>query len=319
MPTERYSAEATTLSGLPGLLLRDHVEGMQVTILDRGAEPVSLRRLDPISGQWRSFFARDAEVNPESPWQPLHCNHLGFHAHTLIEHQSPYGDGWVRGKGHGLLPAFPHRRIATRVEADRVYATHAIEPEDYPRDLYPRSLAFTIEQGLRAGWFEVAYHVENREADRPVHLSFGAHPAFPIVQPERFELRLAPGAYRHWLIDAAVHLTGETHDFRVDADFVFPWTIASLSSPVLLELLDVPNASCVGVDPVSGLGVEIDLSDRPTINFWTRAPNFVCMEPIWGLPDSARQRPFAEKLGIIEVPRGGRLTRRFRMRPFIAR
>lgn len=316
MSAGQHTVEAAELSGLLGRTLRDEAHGLEVTILDRGAEPVSLRRRDRDSGRWVSHFARDAEVNPESVWQPLHCTHLGLFAHTLVGHQSPYGEEWVRGHGHGMLPSHPHHRIETRAGSDGVFVTHRIEPEDYSREVYPRSLSLSIEQGLRDGWLEVTYRAVNREPARPVHLSFGAHPAFPITVPERFEIRLAPGVYRHWVVDGDVHLTGETREITVSDGFTFPWSIASLSSPVLLEPVDVPKPSCVGRDPVSGLGIEIDLVDRPTINFWSNAPTFVCMEPIWGLPDAARQRPFDQKHGILEIPVGGVLTRRFRMRPF---
>jgi galactose mutarotase-like enzyme len=318
MSAGRYSVETTDLSGLPGRILRDEVGGVEVTILDRGAEPVSMRRLDRESGRWSGHLARDGEVGLASPWQPLHCTHLGLYAHTLIDNQSPYGQDWVRGRGHGFLPGHSHSRIETRVDEDGAFATYRIEPGDYPRESYPRALAFTIEQGLRDGWLEIAYRVENLEPDRPVHVSFGAHPAFPIAEPEKFEIRLSPGVYRQWVIDKGVHLTGETREFQVADGFTFPWVIASLSSPVLLEIVDVPNASVIGLDPVSGLGVELDLTERPTINFWSNSPSFVCMEPIWGLPDAAVQRPFDRKHGILEVPVGGVLTRRFRMRPFKA-
>lgn len=316
MTASEYSILTTELSGLPGRILRDERFGLEVTILDRGAEPVSLRRYDATNGRWVAHFARDGEVSAASVWQPLHCTHLGFHAHTLVDRRSPYGGEWVRGEGHGLLPDHPHRRVAASAGPAGAVAAYRIEPEDYSRDLYPRALVFTIEQALRDGWLEVTYRAENREGARPVHLSFGAHPAFPIAEPESFEIRLAPGTYRHWLIDEQVHLTGETWEIVVDGGFRFPWTIASLASPVMLEMVDVDRPWCVGYDPVAGLGVELDLADRPYLTFWSNAPSFVCIEPIWGLPDAAEQKPFDQKDGILTIPAGGTLARRFRLRPF---
>lgn len=319
----QYTISPTAVSGLPGRIMRDEANGLEVTILDRGAEPVSLRLRDAATGAWVAQLAREDQVSPDSPWRPLHFTHLGFHAHTIINQLADYEGEPVRGSGHGLLPDFPHKRISEHVSDKLAAVTYTIEPGDYSRERYPRALGFSIEQKLQGGWLEVAYTVENREPSRPVHLSFGAHPAYPIAQPENYRIQLAPGRYRQWLIDGAVHLTGETRDVLVPAGaagetFNFPWTIASLSSPVMLEIMDVLVPACVATDPVTGQSVEYDLVDRPYLTFWSNSPKFVCIEPIWGLPDAAVQTAFQDKPGILTVPVGGRLTKRFRIRPFHA-
>lgn len=316
----QYTINEVERVGLPGRILTDSRHGIEVLILDRGAEPVSIRRRTK-DGQWKSHIARESQIDPESAWNPLHSTHLGPYAHTLLDNISPYGDAFVRGAGHGLLPDFQYKRIKAIVggsgdnEAGAV-VEYRIEPGDYPTERYPRALAVTIRQALVDGRFEVRYTVENREHGRPIHVSFGAHPALPIAQPEQVEITLAPGLYRHHLIDQAVKLTGEKRDFTVGEDFLFPWSVESLSTPVMLEMLEVERPMVTVFDPVVGVGAEFDLTERPYPTFWSNHASFVCFEPIWGLPDPSWRVPFDQKPGIIEIAPGETISRGFTVRFF---
>ena len=93
-----------------------------------------------------------------------------------------------------------------------------------------------------------------------------------------------------------------------------PFEKAALPGSYLLDLAGVPDRQFTVVDPSGGRRVDLDYTQAPYLTLWSDGSAFICVEPCWGLPDHAEQRPFEDKLGLQTLPPGETMAREFVIR-----
>lgn len=302
-------------------VLTQESAGFRLTISRLGAEPVSLARRDS-AGQWRGFLWRDGELSKPAKGWGNHATVMGYYLHRLKEEQSRYRGREIHGGTHSFLrhKTFPEPQVET-FPGGGAALTYTMEPGMYEAHEYPfrvrLRLTYHLEPG-DAGTLRVRFHFQNREPRFSTHVSFGLHPGFAVGSLADCAVLLPAGRYvRH--LAPGNFLSGETVTIE-HAGGPMPFAKRDLPGSFLLDLAAIPPAERVFElhDPAGGRRVAVDCAQAPFLTLWSDGNDFVCIEPCWGLPDHARQRPFEEKLGIQEIPASGELVREFAIRAELA-
>ena len=188
-----------------------------------------------------------------------------------------------------------------------------MSPDGYEPREYPLRVALKLTYSLTAGGaLEVRFRFENQEPDQSAHISFGLHPGFAVGSLDAAQILLPPGRYHRWLAPDNF-LSGVT--VAIDhPGGPMPFDKADLPGSFLLQPVEVENKVFTLIDPAGGRRVELDCPEAPFVTLWSDGHPFVCMEPCWGLPDSASPTPFEHKEGIQEIAPGGTLERGFAIR-----
>lgn len=286
--------------------------GTRLMISRVGAELVSLARRAGDGGSWRGFLWRDAEFGPAPSGWNNHATVMGYYIHRLKEQRSRYRGREIRGGTHSFL----RRRTFAPPEARLTGATAALSYEvkagDYAPADYPLRLGLRLTYAIEPdGAVRVEFAFRNEDA-QSTHFSFGLHPGLAVGSLAECEVLLPAGVYRRHLAPGDF-LSGETVEIAHPGG-PMPFAKAGLPGSYLLELAGVPERSFTLVDAAGGRRVEIACPDAPFLTLWSDGSDFVCVEPCWGLPDHAAQRPFEEKLGIQEIGPGETFTRDFAIR-----
>ncbi len=292
-------------------VLSDEAAGMRARIRRRGAELVSLARLDA-AGSWRGFLYRDNETGPPASGWANHATVMGYFLHRLVGECSRYRGVEIRGGNHGFLRGFAFepptfdpivRALTYKVAADAI-----------PAGAYPLRVSLDLAYRLRPEGLRVEFTFTNAEPELEAHVSFGLHPGFAVSSVEGAEILLPAGTYlRHFA-------PGNFLDGRVEAvahaGGPMPFDKAALPGSYLLELAQVPDRTFTLRDPAAGRSIALDFSEAPYCTLWSDGA-FVCVEPCWGLPDSEPPRPFEEKIGIQKIAPFGTLSAGFSIQPVL--
>ncbi len=306
----RCTYSTTEQSGRTLDVLTDETAGVRLMVSRLGAEPVSLARRDA-AGNWRGFLWRDGELSKPTEGWGNHATVMGYYLHRLKDERSQYRGREIRGGTHSFLrhKTFPQPSVGA------ASLTYAMDPEMYEPHEYPFRVALRLTYGLEAdGALRVRFHFLNREPDLSTHVSFGLHPGFAVASLADCEVQLPAGRYVRQLAPGNF-LSGETQTIE-HAGGPMPFAKSDLPGSFLLDLGVIPAAERVFtlLDEAGGRRVAVECAQAPYLTLWSDGHDFVCIEPCWGLPDHAQQRPFEEKLGLEEIAPGGELMREFAIR-----
>ena len=291
--------------------LTDSDRGMRIRVSRLGAEMVSIARKNS-RDEWEGFLYRDGDLSePKSGW-PYHATVMGPYTHRLRDGVSWYGGERIEGGPHGFL------RNAL-FEAPEQVTTHegagleyTIGPEEYASTDYPRRMRFSVRYVLEEAGVRVTLRAENLEQDRPIHVSFGLHPGFDLGSHEDTCLGLPAGEYVEHMIPGSL-LSGETRTFTWEGGC---YDLAKVSSggSIIMGPSQRWEAPLVLTCGATKHRVELDYAEAPFITVWSDGHPFLCVEPVWGLPDHHDQRPFEEKEAVNEIAPRSELTHSFVMR-----
>ena len=293
-------------------VLTSEKAGLRLMLSRLGAEPVSLARRDA-AGEWRGFLYRDGDLSPAAHGWNNHATVMGYYVHRLKSERTTYRGREMRGGTHSFLRHKTFDEPDMSVHDGEGSLTYRIAPEDIEPHEYPFRTALAIRYSIQKSTLRVTFECENQELELSTHVSFGLHPGFAVESLEACEVILPPGVYvRH--LAPGNFLSGETE--RIEhAGGPMPFDKTELPGSFLLELAGVPDREFIVRDATRE--TRLDFSEAPFVTLWSDGGNFVCVEPCWGLPDHHQQRPFEEKLGIIEIPPRGILERSFTIAPRI--
>lgn len=317
----RCTLSTTEQSGRTLDVLTDETSGTRLTVSRLGAEPVSLARRDA-EGQWRGFLWRDGELSKPAEGWGNHATVMGYYLHRLKDERSRYRGREIRGGTHSFLRHKTFAEPAVEIARDGGPAslTYAMDPEMYEPHEYPFRVALRLTYCLETdGALRVRFHFLNRETQLSAHVAFGLHPGFAVGSLADCEVRLPAGRYVRQLAPGNF-LSGETQTID-HAGGPMPFAKSDLPGSFLLDLGAIPPDERVFtlLDKAGGRRVAVECAQAPYLTLWSDGHDFVCIEPCWGLPDHARQRPFEEKLGIEEIAPGDELTREFIVRVELTR
>lgn len=281
-------------------------DGIRLVVARRGAEMISLARQR--GDAWEGFLHRDGITGaPETGWAN-HATVMGYFLHRLWNQESNYKGHTIRGGNHGFLRAFDFD--APVVTEDSL--TYHVAVDEIPPEAYPFRLEMHLSYRLAKGVVEVAFEFLNHESF-DVHASFGLHPGFSVGELASACVEFPPGRYvRHMA-------PGNFLDGRTEVlDFVggeMPYAKDALPDSYLIELGGVPQPRFTLSAPSVGREVVLDFRDVPYATFWSGGPDYLCIEPCWGLPDANPPTPFESKPGIQTIPAGSVLRRAFSIEP----
>ncbi len=307
-PQTRGMSEHETLErdGVTLDVLTDKNSGARLMISRLGAEPISFARR-AADGTWRGILYRDGETQaPASGWTN-HSTVMGYYIHRLKNGRSVYRGHEIKDGNHG----FVRRQKFQAPVVGPSSLTYSVIPGDYTTAEYPYAVALQLTYAITPdGTWKTTFAFENREPELSVHVGFGLHPGFAIGSLDACRIVLPAGEYtRH--IAPGDFLSGEVQAISHPGGEA-PFPKATLVGSYLVELPATGEKSATLEDPAGGRTVTVGLSECPSVTIWSDGTGtFVCLEPCWGLPDHHEQRPFEQKLGIQEIPVGGRLERSF--------
>ena len=300
--------EVSELAGKTVDVLTDEAAGVRLIVARAGAEPVSLARRGA-DGRWTGFLYRDGDLSKNPDGWNNHATVMGYYVHRLKDEHSFYRGREIRGGTHSFL----RHKTFSAPEVGESSLTYPMTPEGYEASEYPLRVELKLTYSLEAdGGLRVRFRFENREPDTSAHVSFGLHPGFAVGSLDAAQVILPAGRYHRWLAPGNF-LSGVT--VAVDhPGGPMPFDKAALPGSFLLQPVGVEDKVFVLADPAGGRRVELDCPEAPFVTLWSDGHPFVCMEPCWGLPDSASPTPFEQKEGMQEIAPGGMLERGFSIR-----
>lgn len=277
-------------------VLLNEAAGIRLRLRRKGAEMVSLCRLDA-SGGWRGFLYRDNETAPPASGWGNHATVMGYFLHRLLGERSLYRGVEIRGGNHGFLRGFDFE--APTFDPNVPSLTYHVPSARIPEGAYPLKVSLALSYHLLTDGVRVEFAFTNEEGV-DAHVSFGLHPGFALSSLENAEVLLPAGVYRrHWA-------PGNFLDGRVDdvphAGGPMPFDKAALPDSYLLELSGVSDRKLTLRDAAAGKSVALDFTETPYMTLWSDGGPMICIEPCWGLPDSDPQKPFEQKDGIQVIP-----------------
>lgn len=285
--------------------------GARLMISRVGAELGSLARQAP-DGSWRGFLWRDGIFAKAASGWNNHATVMGYYVHRLKDQRSSYRRHEIRGGTHGFLR---HRKFAepeVQITGGVASITYEVKAGDYAPADYPSRLGLRLTYAIEAdGTVRVRFAFRN-EDPQTTHFSFGLHPGFAVESLAACEVLLPAGVYRRHLAPGDF-LSGEVEEIDHPGG-PMPFDKAALPGSYLLDLASVPERRFTLVDPAGNRRVEVDCPLAPYLTLWSDGGAFICVEPCWGLPDHAEQRPFEEKQGIQTIAPGESFARDFALR-----
>ncbi len=288
-------------------VLQNDVTGVRLRLRRRGAEMVSLARLEGGGGGWRGFLYRDNETGPPASGWGNHATVMGYFLHRLVGERSLYRGVEIRGGNHGFLRGFDFE--APTFDPATSALTYRVAAERIPAGAYPLKVSLALSYHLLPDGVRVEFIFTNEEPELEAHVSFGLHPGFALTSLETAEVLLPEGVYRrHWA--PGNFLNGKV-DVVPHAGGPMPFDKAELPGSYLLELATVPARLFTVRDVAGGTSVVLDFSEVPYCTLWSEGESMICVEPCWGLPDSNPQKPFEQKDGIQVIPAAGSLRAGF--------
>jgi galactose mutarotase-like enzyme len=310
MSNTRYEVEQR--AGKTVDILTDEESGARLIVARSGAEPVSLARRDA-QGQWRGFLWRDGDLSKAAEGWNNHSTVMGYYLHRLVGEKSLYRGQEIRGGTHSFLRHKTFQPPQTDAADGAASLTYTMTPAEFEPHEYPLKVALRLTYSLeKDGALRVRFRFENQEPEQIAHVSFGLHPGFAVGSLEEAQVLLPKGIYRRHLAPGNF-LSGET--VAIDhPGGPMPFAKADLPGSFLLDLADVPERVFTLEDPAGGRRVQLDCPQAPCLTLWSDGHDFICVEPCWGLPDHADQRPFEDKLGLQTIAPGGALERDFAIR-----
>lgn len=213
---------------------------------------------------------------------------------------------WITMGRHGFARHAEFELVAQ--EEDSI--TLKLTPNDGIREQYPFEFALTITHTLEESGFQTKYTVENT-GKKPMPFVIGGHPGFNIpvdekasyedyvIRFEKPETQRCPGMVGDKLLDYSQIVLELTEDQEI------PLTHELFDHDALV--FDNLNSQKVAVvNPQTGKGVEMDISQFPMLGIWSTgdAP-FVCLEPWTGCSTLATEGDvFEQKKGMQQLPGG---------------
>ncbi len=291
--------------------ITDEERGLRFIVSRLGAELISLQRRAP-AGTWTGFLYRDNDLSAPAAGWANHATVMGYYLHRLKEGRSCYRGREIRGGTHGFL----RDRVWTLTRQEELAVTYRMTPDDYAPEDYPLRVSLDLTYALEEGVLVTRFKFLNHEPELTAHVGFGLHPGFGATTFESFRLLMPGGKYRRYF-SPTNYLSGETQDLEI-ASGPMPFPRERLPGSFILEFVDVPDRRFRFHDDPTGRVVEIDLADVPYVTLWSDGGPFLCLEPCWGLTDHEEQKPFEDKVGLLTIPPGGRLSRAFRMAPHLS-
>ena len=296
-------------------ILTDEENGLRIIVSRRGAELISLARVDE-AGNWVGFLYRDNDLSAPSQGWANHATVMGYYVHRLKNGRSLYRGHEIKGGTHGFLRSKTWHLADSSIEESGASLRYQIAPADFSPGDYPLRVSVDLTYRIETNRLIVLFEFRNHEPELTAHVSFGLHPGFGATSSESFHLQMARGLYRRYSAPGNF-LSGEARDIDFPGgEMPFPKT--ELPGAILLKLVDVQRPQFSYVDPPSGRWVTLGLSGVPYLTLWSDGGPFLCVEPCWGLPDHHDQREFEHKQGIQIIPPGGELRASFSITPQLA-
>lgn len=285
--------------------------GARLMISRDGAEMVSLAR-QTAAGGWRGFLWRDGIFEPAPNGWNNHATVMGYFIHRLKDQRTSYRGREMVGGTHGFLRRRTFSPPDVQIDGAAGSITYEVKAGDYAPTAYPFRLGLRLTYSLESdGAVRVRFAFRNEDTES-THFSFGLHPGFAVESLAGCEVLLPTGVYRQHLAPGDF-LSGEVIDIT-HAGGPMPFDKAALPGSYLLELASVPERKFTLLDAAGGRRVEVDCPLAPYLTLWSDGGAFICIEPCWGLPDDAEQRPFEEKLGLQVLAPGETIARDFTIR-----
>jgi galactose mutarotase-like enzyme len=295
-------------------ILTDEENGLRIIVSRRGAELISLARIDE-AGRWIGFLYRDNDLSAPSQGWANHATVMGYYLHRLKDGRSLYRGHEIKGGNHGFLRSKTWRCVEYSV-GESASLKYEITPQDFSPSEYPLKVSVNLTYRLETDKVSVVFEFRNHERELTAHVAFGLHPGFAATSFETFRVQMPRGCYRRYF-SPGNYLSGETRDIEFPGGEM-PFTKNELPGSIILELVDVPRPRFSYVDPPSGRWVTLDFTGVPYITLWSDGGPFLCVEPCWGLTDHHDQRAFEDKKGIQTIPPREELRASFSMIPQLA-
>lgn len=282
---------------------------LQIRLARTGAEMISLRARSG-GGDWVGLLHRDGQAEPPAEGWANHATVMGYYLHRLWQEHSVYRGQTIRGGNHGFLRHFQF--AAPEVEEDGI--CYRVPADQVPPEAYPLRVSLELRYRLRVETgVEVEFLFRNEEPELEAHVSFGLHPGFAVTSLGRQSLLMPPGTYHRHLAPGNF-LDGRVESFNHPGG-PMPFAVEDLPGSFILGIEEVPQRSFVLPACTPPWDLHLDFSECPYLTLWTDGPDFLCVEPCWGLPDSNPPTPFEEKPGIQKISPGAELKKTFRIRP----
>ena len=295
--------------------LTDEENGLRIMVSRRGAQLISLARVDE-AGNWVGFLYRDNDLSAPLHGWANHATVMGYYIHRLKNGRSLYRGHEIKGGTHGFLRSKTWHLTDSSIDESGAALRYQITAADFSPGDYPLRVSVNLTYRIETNRLIVLFEFRNHEPELTAHVSFGLHPGFGATSSESFHLQMARGLYRRYSAPGNF-LSGETRDIDFPGgEMPFPKT--ELPGAILVELVDVQRPQFSYVDPPSGRWVTLGLSGVPYLTLWSDGGPFLCVEPCWGLPDHHDQHAFEHKQGIQIIPPGGELRASFSMIPQLA-
>jgi galactose mutarotase-like enzyme len=272
----------------------------RIVVNRTGAELISWARRDP-SGNWRGFLYRDGETSPPTSGWANHATVMGYFLHRLWKEQSTYRGAVIRGGNHGFLRHFAFDPPEVRGQA----LIYRVPASRIPREAYPLEVSMQLSYMLSEDQLRVEFLFTNEEPELAAHVSFGLHPGFAVSSLGDCKVIFPEGTFVRYYAPGNF-LDGREEAIRFEGGEM-PFDKAKLRDSYLIGLQKVARRVFVLEDAKLRHRLVFDFSEVPFLTLWSEAESFICIEPCWGLPDSNPPKPFEQKIGIQEIPRGASL------------
>lgn len=167
-------------------------------------------------------------------------------------------------------------------------AVMSIAADEETREVYPFEWELTVTYTLTEGNLAVAFEVINKQSERPMYFSLGAHPGF-LFDGELEDQQITFNTNENMdrvLLNTEIWLFSR----NVTKDYVKNGEPIAITPHIFdddaLVFHDFKFTKTGIVNKKTGHGVEMELSGFPYIGYWAKpgAP-YVCIEPWYGLAD----------------------------------
>lgn len=195
-------------------------------------------------------------------------------------------------------------------------ATFVLRDNEESLRQYPFRFRLSVHYTLTGRALNVSYTVENC-GHTPMFFSIGGHPAFNVpLRPElAFEDHMMHFDLRTGREDGAIKIYPLDEDglLREEGTDLLPGPVHSITLDKTLfrsDALIFKDLSSFSVSITSDKDdrkITLSCNDVPYLGIWSKyGADFVCIEPWWGITDTAdRSGELQDKAGILSIPVGG--------------
>lgn len=204
---------------------------------------------------------------------------------------------WQGKKYHLTVHGFARDETFRLAECNNQSLLFTLEDNEDSFTKYPFHFRLSIGYALVGNHLRVSYEVENRDTQE-MPFSIGAHTAFRCQLDQGNQLVFDPEEHLERSCVTGGFLDGRKK-YLPSSDGRVLLTQKLFADDVLI-FRHLKNRRVSLIEDSGKEIVRVDASEFPYMGFWTKpsgAP-FVCIEPWFGVTDSIKHLPFAEKEGM---------------------